>query len=383
MRKLIVSEFVTLDGVMEAPGQEAHRLGREAWSLDLASDDQQQANVEQVFEADAILIGRVTYQQWAAFWPTAPRDYGFDGMGLTDRMNTIKKYVVSRTLKEASWDNTTIIRGNVAEEVADLKNQPGGDILLYGSADLVNSLVGTGLIDEYRLMFFPIVLGSGKRLFKDETDTTHLQLVDSTTFSSGVIRLVYQPRGQTPSSKYTGMYAWTNEQIRSLQAAQDPDRVLATVLFTDIVDSTRRAADLGDSRWRQLLDRHDRAAVAKVELFRGRVIKTTGDGLLATFDAPTRALQCAFELNEKINKLGLGIRAAIHTGEIEIRGDDVGGIGVHIASRALSKAEGGQVVVTRTVRDLATGTDLIFKPLGAVTLRGVPGEWDLFEASLS
>jgi class 3 adenylate cyclase len=332
--------------------------------------------------ADAILIGRVTYQQWAAFWPTAPRDYGFDGMGLTDRMNSARKYVVSRTLTDASWNNTTIIRGNVAEEIAGLKRDTGGDILLYGSADLVNSLVGTGLIDEYRLMLFPIVLGSGKRLFRDETDTTHLQLADSHTFSSGVIRLIYQPRGQTPSSKYTGLYAWTNEQIQSLQAAQDPDRVLATVLFTDIVDSTRRAADLGDSKWRRLLDRHDRTAAAEVELFRGRVVKTTGDGLLATFDAPTRALQCAFGLNEKINRLGLGIRAAIHTGEIEVRGDDVGGIGVHIAARALSKAGADQVVVTRTVRDLAKGTDLVFNPLGPVTLRGIPGEWDLFEVSV-
>ena len=383
MGKLIVSEFVTLDGVMEAPGEEAHRLGREAWSLDLASDDQQRANVEQIFEADAILIGRLTYQQWAAFWPIAPRDNGPDEMGLTDRMNSVRKYVVSRTLTDASWDNTTIIRANVAEEVAKLKEQTGGDIVLYGSADLVNSLVGTGLIDEYRLMLFPIVLGRGKRLFKDETDTTHLQLVDSRTFESGVIRLIYQPRGEAPSSEYTEKYAWTNEQIQSLQAAKDPDRVLATILFTDIVDSTRRAAELGDSKWRQLLDRHDRAAAAEVELFRGRVVKTTGDGLLATFDAPTRALQCAFGLNEKINKLGLSIRAAIHTGEIEVRGDDVGGIGVHIAARALSKASADQVVVTRTVRDLATGTDLVFKPLGPVTLRGVPGEWDLFEVSIS
>jgi class 3 adenylate cyclase/dihydrofolate reductase len=385
MRRLIVSEFVTLDGVMEAPGEEAHRLGREAWSLDLASEDQQQANIEQLFEAEALLLGRVTYQMWAAFWPTAPKDYGLGEWagGFTDRMNSLPKYVVSRTLKEASWTNSTIIKGNIPEEVANLKSQSGGDILLYGSADLVNSLVGEGLIDEYRLMVFPVILGSGKRLFKDETDTSHLQLVDSRTFHSGVVRLSYQPSEPTPSSKYAEMFAWTNEQIRSLQAAQDPDRVLATVLFTDIVDSTRRASDLGDSRWRRLLDRHDRAARTAVELFRGRIIKTTGDGLLATFDAPTRALQCAFELNEKINKLGLRIRAAIHTGEIEIRGDDVGGIGVHIASRALSKADDGQVVVTRTVRDLATGTDLVFRPLGAVTLRGIPGEWDLFEASVS
>ena len=170
--------------------------------------------------------------------------------------------------------------------------------------------------------------------------------------------------------------------MQSFQAAQDPDRVLATVLFTDIVDSTRQAAELGDARWRQLLDRHDRTARASVEQFRGQFVKSTGDGILATFDAPTRALRCAFELNETLAGVGLAIRSAIHTGEIEVRDDDVGGIGVHIAARALGESGDGRVIVTRTVRDLATGTDLSFSPLGSVRLRGVPGEWELFEASI-
>jgi class 3 adenylate cyclase len=110
-------------------------------------------------------------------------------------------------------------------------------------------------------------------------------------------------------------------------------------------------------------------------------VKTTGDGILATFDAPTRALRCAFELNESLSDSGLDLRAAIHTGEIEIRDEDVGGIGVHIAARALAEAGDGQVLVTRTVRDLATGIDLVFTPVGSVGLRGVPGEWELFEVS--
>jgi class 3 adenylate cyclase len=130
------------------------------------------------------------------------------------------------------------------------------------------------------------------------------------------------------------------------------------------------------------LDRHDTVARAAVERFRGHLVKTTGDGILATFDAPTRALRCAFGLNEALADLGLGIRAAIHTGEIEIRDQDVGGIGVHIAARALVEAGDRQVIVTRTVRDLATGIDLVFAPLGSVGLRGVPGEWELFEASI-
>jgi class 3 adenylate cyclase len=122
-------------------------------------------------------------------------------------------------------------------------------------------------------------------------------------------------------------------------------------------------------------------ARAEVERFRGHVIKSTGDGILATFDAPTRALRSAFGLNEAMKDMGLSIRAAIHTGEIEIRDDDVGGIGVHVTARALGQAGQGQVIVTRTVRDLATGTDLDFTPVGPVSLRGVPGDWELFDAS--
>lgn len=376
MRRLVVSEFVTLDGVIEGPGHDEHRDGKNAWALRYASEAQQKYKVDEVFEAGALLLGRVTYQIFAAFWPTAPKDEGF-----ADRMNAIPKYVVSTSIQEAAWQNSTVIKGDVVGEIAELKREPGGDIFIHGSADLVNSLIGHDLIDEYRIMIFPVVLGSGKHLFRDGRDTTHLRLVDTRTFGSGVVVHTYQPSDEAPSSEYVETFAWTNEQMRSFQAAQNPDRVLATVLFTDIVDSTRRAADLGDREWRQLLDRHDRAARAEVERFRGRYVKSTGDGILATFDAPTRALRCAFELNSALAGLGLDIRAAIHTGEIEIRDEDVGGIGVHIAARALSAAGDRQIIATRTVRDLATGTDLVFNSLGAVGLRGVPGEWELFEAS--
>jgi class 3 adenylate cyclase/dihydrofolate reductase len=376
MRRLIASEFVTLDGVIEGPGHDEHRDGKNAWALRGTSEEQQRYKVEELLAADALLLGRVTYQIFAAFWPTAPGDQGF-----ADTMNSIEKYVVSRTLRSADWKNTSILRGNVAEEIPKLKQQPGSDILIFGSADLVNSLMRHDLIDEYRLMVFPVVLGSGKRLFRDESDTTHLQLVGTRAFSSGVVLLTYQPALEGPSSPYVETFAWTDEVVKSMQAAQDPDRVLASVLFTDVVDSTGLAATLGDRGWRKLLDRHDRIARAEVERFRGRFVKATGDGVLATFEAPTRALRCAFGLNEELARVGLSIRAAIHTGEIEIRGEDVGGIAVHIAARALAEAGDRQVIVTRTVRDLATGTDLVFTPLGSVGLRGVPGEWDLFEAS--
>jgi class 3 adenylate cyclase len=159
--------------------------------------------------------------------------------------------------------------------------------------------------------------------------------------------------------------------------------VLATVLFTDIVDSTGRAASLGDHAWRRLLDRHDEVARAEVDRWHGRFVKSTGDGTLATFDAPTRALRCAFSMRDALAREGLEIRAAIHTGEVEMRKGDVGGIGVHIAARTLEAADDRRIVVTRTVRDLATGTDLRFTALGTVRLRGVPEAWELFEVALS
>jgi class 3 adenylate cyclase/dihydrofolate reductase len=376
LRKLIASEFMTLDGVMEAPGHDQHQDGKNTWALQHAGEDQQRFKIDEVNGAGALLLGRVTYEIFAAFWPTAPKDEGF-----ADRMNGIPKYVVSGSLKSASWQNTTIIGEDPVGRIRELKREPGGDIFLYGSADLLNSLVRHDVIDEYRIMVFPVVLGSGKRLFQESTDITPLRLVDSLTFESGITVLTYQPADRAPSSRYVEEFAWTQEQMQSWQAAQDVDRVLATVLFTDIVRSTEQAAELGDQRWRRLLDRHDRAAREEVERFRGQFVKSTGDGILATFDAPTRALRCAFGFNAACNDLGLAIRAAIHTGEIEIRDEDVGGIGVHIAARALGQAGDREVVVTRTVRDLVTGTDLAFTPLGAVGLRGIPGEWELFAAS--
>jgi class 3 adenylate cyclase len=185
-----------------------------------------------------------------------------------------------------------------------------------------------------------------------------------------------------PSSEYSEAYVWSDQQIKSLQAAENADRILASVLFTDIVDSTGRAAALGDRRWRQLLDRHDRISHAEVDRFRGRLIKSTGDGILATFDTPTRAIQCAVRIVDGLAESEIRIRAGIHTGEIQLLDPDVGGIGVHIASRVMGEAGAGQVVVTRTVHDLATGTDLVFASLGSVNLRGIPGEWELFRVSI-
>ncbi len=376
MRRLIVAEFVTLDGVMEAPGFEEHRDGKNAWALRFQTPEMEQYIRDQFSSVGAFLLGRRTYQIWAAFWPTAGGDQDFAKV-----MNDLPKYVVSSTLQEAEWSNSTIIRGDLAEQISELKRQPGKDILVEGSADLIAGLIEHGLVDEYQLLLFPVILGSGKHLFPDGVDVRPLRLVETRTFDSGVVLLVYRPESEMPTSEYVEAYSWSQEQVRSMQAAENTDRVLATVLFTDIVDSTARAAELGDRQWRQLLDRHDQVSRAEVARWHGKLVKTTGDGFLATFDAPTRALRCAFGLQEALSALGLEIRAAIHTGEIEIREGDVGGIGVHIASRALAEAGGHEIVVTRTVRDLATGTDLSFRPRGSVGLRGVPGQWELFEAS--
>jgi class 3 adenylate cyclase len=156
---------------------------------------------------------------------------------------------------------------------------------------------------------------------------------------------------------------------------------LAAVLFTDIVGSTEKAATLGDRRWRTVLDRHDEVIRTHVERFHGTLVKGTGDGALATFDGPTRAVRCALALVDAVRELGIEIRAGVHVGEIELRGDDVGGIAVHIASRVCDQAARNEVYVTRTVRDLVAGSGLQMHIRGMYALKGVPEEWSLFAAT--
>lgn len=163
-----------------------------------------------------------------------------------------------------------------------------------------------------------------------------------------------------------------------LRDADDVDRVLMTVLFTDIVDSTQRASDMGDKAWRSLLEQHDATAAKAVESQRGVVVKRTGDGLLATFDGPGRGVRAARALREAVASLGVEVRAGLHTGEVERRGDDVAGIGVHIGSRVSALAEAGEVLVTSTVKDLVMGSDLEFDDRGERELKGVPGDWHLW-----
>ena len=160
-------------------------------------------------------------------------------------------------------------------------------------------------------------------------------------------------------------------------APKQSERVLATVLFTDIVDSTARAAALGDRAWREVLDRHDAIAHSTVSEWDGRLVKGTGDGMLATFDAPIRGLRCADELRSSLSDVGIAIRAGVHTGEIELRGEDVSGIGVHIAARVAALADSGELLASRTVKDLVAGSDYTFASRGVHSLKGVPDEWEL------
>ena len=181
MRKVVAAEFLSLDGVMESPDQ---------WHFPYFNDEMGQAVGEGFETSDALLMGRVLYEEWAAFWPN--QDPEENPVAAT--MNGVTKYVVSTTLEEPlEWNNASLIGENVAEEISALKRQPGKDIVISGSGALVRSLLECGLIDELKLMIHPIVVGSGKRLFEEGEKQTALELVDSKTFSTGVVYLTYKP----------------------------------------------------------------------------------------------------------------------------------------------------------------------------------------------
>jgi class 3 adenylate cyclase len=165
--------------------------------------------------------------------------------------------------------------------------------------------------------------------------------------------------------------------LTGVRRVAQPTRTLATVLFTDIVGSTRRAGELGDRRWRELLNVHDELTGRLVEEFGGRLVKTTGDGILAIFDGPGRAIHCAVALREELAGIGVQLRAGLHTGEVELRGEDVGGIAVHVAARVMAAAKPDEILVSRTVRDLAAGADVTLEDRGMYLLRGIDGDWQL------
>jgi class 3 adenylate cyclase len=177
--------------------------------------------------------------------------------------------------------------------------------------------------------------------------------------------IVFDKRGQGMSDRIDG--------VPSLE-----ERRLATALFTDIVQSTEQLAAMGDQRWREMLDRHDHLAENLVHKFRGRIVKNTGDGILALFDGPTRGLYCAQHVLQELGGIGLGVRAGLHIGEIVERNEDITGLAVNIAARVMGEAKLGEVLVTKALMDLTGGSDITFDPAGTHNLRGVPGTFDLF-----
>jgi dihydrofolate reductase len=186
MGRIVVTEFVSLDGVMEAPGGgEEFRHG--GWSFEIERGDEgNKFKLDETMESEALLLGRVTYEGFAAAWPSRDGEFA-------DKFNTMPKYVVSTTLEDPEWNNSIVLKGDVAEEVAKVTERHDGDIVVHGSARLVQTLLEHGLVDELRLMVFPVVLGDGKRLFGDTSDKKALRLVDSKVVGDGVTILVYQP----------------------------------------------------------------------------------------------------------------------------------------------------------------------------------------------
>jgi dihydrofolate reductase len=182
MRKLIALQLMSLDGVVEAP---------EEWAFSYSNEEMEAANAKGMAASDALLLGRTTYEGLAAFWPHQP-----GGTPMVDYINSVRKFVVSTTLEEAGWNNSTLIGENPLENIAELKRQPGKDITIIGSAALVRSLLEADLLDELRLMVHPLVLGGGKRLFEDGGEQETLELVSSETFGTGVVSLAYRPSGE-------------------------------------------------------------------------------------------------------------------------------------------------------------------------------------------
>jgi dihydrofolate reductase len=186
MKKVIVSEFVTLDGVMEDPGG-AEQFERGGWAFQFERGPEgDKFKLDEVMQAGALLLGRKTYEGFAAAWPSRTGEFA-------DKMNGMPKYVVSTTLDNAGWNNSTIISSNVVEKVAELKGLPGQDILIAGSGQLVGTLLEHDLVDEYRLMVYPVILGKGKHLFEDGNRRHALQLVEAKPVGAGILILVYHP----------------------------------------------------------------------------------------------------------------------------------------------------------------------------------------------
>ncbi len=222
-------------------------------------------------------------------------------------------------------------------------------------------------VDEY--VFEALRVGATGFLVKDTEPELLLQGVRAVARGDALL----SPR---VTRRLIGAFA--GGEARGFPTGSSAERVLATVMFSDIVSSTERAAEIGDRRWRDVLDRHDDLVRAELGAHGGREIKTTGDGFLALFDAPARAIRCAVAIRDRLRAVGLEVRIGLHSGEVELRGSDVGGMAVNIGSRVAERGSSGDVVVSSTVRDLVAGSGIGFIDRGEQTLKGVPDRWRLF-----
>jgi dihydrofolate reductase len=190
MGRIVVTEFVSVDGVMEAPGPDGSGFKHEGWTFNISTGEEgEKFKLDETMASEAQLLGRVTYQAFASAWPSVKGEFG-------DKFNNMPKYVVSSTLEKAEWNNTTVLKGDVVKEVSKLRQRLDGDIVVHGSAKLVQTLLANDLVDELRLMVYPVVLGTGKRLFSDSSDLKRLRLKDSRAVGDGVLILTYEPAGK-------------------------------------------------------------------------------------------------------------------------------------------------------------------------------------------
>jgi len=195
--RIVVTEFVSLDGVMEDPGG-AENFKHGGWSFEIARGEEgDKFKLDEAFSSEALLLGRVTYQGFAEAWPAREGEFA-------DKFNSMPKYVVSSTLDEPEWNNSTMLKGDVAQEVGKLRQEQDGDIVVHGSARLVQTLIEHDLVDEFRLMVYPVVLGGGKRLFGETSDKKPLRLVDSKVVGDGVAILIYEPAGENAKGSGSG-----------------------------------------------------------------------------------------------------------------------------------------------------------------------------------
>jgi DNA-binding NarL/FixJ family response regulator len=222
-------------------------------------------------------------------------------------------------------------------------------------------------VDEY--VFEALRVGASGFLVKDTEPELLLQGVRAVARGDALL---------SPGVTRRLIGAFAASQSSVFRAGSDPDRILATVMFSDIVASTERAAQIGDRRWRALLDRHDELVRQQLATHGGQEINTTGDGFLALFDAPARGIRCALAIRDQLRAIGIQVRVGLHAGEVELRGNDVGGIAVHIGARVTALASAGNVVVSSTVKDLVAGSGIGFLDLGGHALKGVPGRWQVF-----